>query len=73
MAISELLSPRLLEVAKAIHAGGTYAEVGQKVGLSPASVKQYMQRIFDKLQIRGASPRQQLVLMLEREKNGAAQ
>jgi DNA-binding NarL/FixJ family response regulator len=72
MALCERLPPRLMELARAVHAGGTYAEVGRQMGLSAYSVKAYMQRIFDKLQIHGASPRQQLVLMLEREKQGAA-
>ncbi|MES2393496.1 MAG: LuxR C-terminal-related transcriptional regulator [Acidobacteriota bacterium] len=73
MTLSERLTPRELELAQAMHAGGTFATLAKQMGLSPNSVKIYASRIYDKLQIKGDSPRQQLVLMLEREKNGAAQ
>lgn len=47
------LTPRELEVAKLVPSGATNGEIGERLHLSPATVKQYVSAIADKLGVTG--------------------
>lgn len=63
------LSERELEVARAVAAGLTNADIADTLHLSLATVKTYLNRIFDKT---GATNRVQLALLVERAQQGPA-
>jgi DNA-binding CsgD family transcriptional regulator len=52
------LTPRLRDVLLLMCEGKTTAEIGRDLGLSPFTVRNYMQRIFERL---GAQDRVQAV------------
>lgn len=48
----EPLTARELQVLERMRTGGTNARIGAELGIGPATVKTYVQRIFDKLGVR---------------------
>lgn len=48
----EQLTARELQVLERMRAGGTNAGIGADLGIGPATVKTYVERIFDKLGVR---------------------
>ncbi len=49
----EILSQRELEVLRAVAAGGTNAEVGDQLCISPRTVKKHLENIYGKLDVHG--------------------
>lgn len=62
------LSPREREVAEAVARGLTDKEIARELGLSPASVRTYLNRLFEKT---GAQRRAGLARWLEAQRAGA--
>jgi DNA-binding NarL/FixJ family response regulator len=64
------LSPREQELADALHAGKLCRkEIAAAMGITGNTLHDYIKRIYTKLRINSIS---ELVLLMERRKNGAA-
>ncbi|HYH27268.1 MAG TPA: LuxR C-terminal-related transcriptional regulator [Actinomycetota bacterium] len=48
----EPLTPRQLDVLRLVADGRTAAEIGAMLGLSPHTVRNYLDRIYDRLKVR---------------------
>lgn len=64
------LSPRELEVARLFGDGKTYKEIARALTLSPATVRNFLQRVYQKLKITGKA---ELATMLVRHDSKAIQ
>lgn len=62
MQLTELLTPRELEVAKLAAEGLTNAEIGKKLYLSPRTPETYLSIAYSKLQVRN---RVELTLLIQ--------